>query len=129
MRITLLDAKRLKIDDLLKYIEDRLAELDTEKEELKEYYSKDKERRCLEYSIYQRELSEVVEVLERVSIHIRSAESLSTRPRREQSTVLLLIQSFGPILVAPSLKTIGGASWIPPMLEEENTLIERRICP
>ena len=38
--------KREKIDDLLKYIEERLSTLETEKEELKQYQKWDKERRC-----------------------------------------------------------------------------------
>ncbi len=51
-------AKRTKIDDLLEYIENRLHELDEEKEELREYYEKDRERRCIEYTLHQRELTE-----------------------------------------------------------------------
>ena len=53
------DAKRGKIDELLEYIENRLNELEEEKEELKEFQEKDKERRCLEYALYQRELEDV----------------------------------------------------------------------
>lgn len=48
------------------YIEERLAELEEEKEELKEFQEKDKERRCLEYALYQRELLEVGGQLEEV---------------------------------------------------------------
>jgi structural maintenance of chromosome 3 (chondroitin sulfate proteoglycan 6) len=40
---------------VLKYIEDRLRELDDEKRELNEYQVCDKERRSLEYTIYARE--------------------------------------------------------------------------
>jgi len=57
------DAKRGKINELLDYIETRLQELEEEKEELKEFQEKDKERRCLEYALYQRELEEVGEAL------------------------------------------------------------------
>ncbi|KAF8989039.1 P-loop containing nucleoside triphosphate hydrolase protein [Cyathus striatus] len=57
------DAKRTKISELLDYIESRLSELEEEKEELKEFQDKDKERRCLEYALYQRELQEVGEAL------------------------------------------------------------------
>ncbi|KAF9474585.1 structural maintenance of chromosome protein 3 [Pholiota conissans] len=57
------DAKRGKINELLEYIESRLAELEEEKEELKEFQEKDKERRCMEYALYQRELEEVGEAL------------------------------------------------------------------
>lgn len=60
------DAKRAKIGELLTYIEERLAELEEEKEELKEFQEKDKERRCLEYALYHRELLEVGNQLEEV---------------------------------------------------------------
>ena len=40
------------------------GELEEEKEELKEYQEKDKDRRCLEYALYQRELEDVTEALE-----------------------------------------------------------------
>lgn len=60
------DAKRNKINELLEYIESRLTELEEEKEELKEFQDKDRERRCLEYALYQRELEEVGEALEEI---------------------------------------------------------------
>lgn len=47
--------KREKIDELLDYIKERLAELEEEKEELRDYQEKDKERRCLQYTIDHRE--------------------------------------------------------------------------
>lgn len=52
---------------MLQYIEDRLSELEEEKEELKEFQEKDKERRCLEYALYWREVEEVSEALEEVN--------------------------------------------------------------
>lgn len=57
-------AKRTKIDELIKYIEERLEELEEEKAELKEYQEKERDRRCLEYTIYQRELDTVHAELE-----------------------------------------------------------------
>ncbi|KAF2453986.1 chromosome segregation protein sudA [Lineolata rhizophorae] len=53
------DNKRNKIDDLLSYIHERLDELEEEKEELRAYQEKDRERRCLEYTIYHREQDEI----------------------------------------------------------------------
>ena len=47
--------KREKIDELLDYIKERLSELEEEKEELRDYQDKDKERRCLQYTIDHRE--------------------------------------------------------------------------
>ena len=61
------DSKREKIAELLTYIELRLEELEEEKEELKEYQEKDRERRCLDYAVYQRELDETTRVLDGVS--------------------------------------------------------------
>lgn len=56
--------KRAKIDELLDYINERLAELEEEKDELRNYQDKDKERRCLEYTIYSREQQEIANVLD-----------------------------------------------------------------
>ncbi|KDR77404.1 hypothetical protein GALMADRAFT_266923 [Galerina marginata CBS 339.88] len=66
------DAKRGKISELLDYIESRLAELEEEKEELKDFQEKDKERRCMEYALYQRELEEVGEALVEIEEDRRS---------------------------------------------------------
>ena len=47
--------KREKIDETLQVIRGRLQELEEEKEELREFQDKDRERRCLEYTIYHTE--------------------------------------------------------------------------
>lgn len=52
------ESKREKIEEFLKTIEDRLATLEEEKEELKEYQKFDKMRRALEYTIHDRELQD-----------------------------------------------------------------------
>jgi len=52
------ESKAEKIEECLKTIEDRLATLEEEKEELKEYQKYDKMRRALEYTIHDRELQE-----------------------------------------------------------------------
>eukprot|EP00096_Caligus_rogercresseyi_P011256 TRINITY_DN4374_c0_g1_i1.p1 TRINITY_DN4374_c0_g1~~TRINITY_DN4374_c0_g1_i1.p1 ORF type:complete len:1212 (-),score=525.73 TRINITY_DN4374_c0_g1_i1:216-3815(-) len=52
------EAKREKIEEFLKTIEERLSTLETEKEELKEYQKHDKTRRALEYTIHDRDLQE-----------------------------------------------------------------------
>ncbi|KAF9964781.1 Structural maintenance of chromosomes protein 3 [Mortierella alpina] len=62
--ITETDTKRKNIEELLTYIEQRLEELNEEKEELKLYQEHDRRRRCLEYTIYSREQKEVSEALE-----------------------------------------------------------------
>jgi len=60
------ESKRDKIDELLKYIEERLQELEEEKEELRGFQEKDRERRCLEYTIYQREQDEINYALDQI---------------------------------------------------------------
>ncbi|KAF4987944.1 hypothetical protein FGRMN_10076 [Fusarium graminum] len=56
--------KREKIDELLKYIKERLSELEEEKEELRGFQDKDRERRCLEYAYYHNIQIGVQEALE-----------------------------------------------------------------
>ena len=58
------DSKRAKIDELLSTIRGRLDELEEEKEELRAYQDKDRERRCLEYTIYNREQEEINRALD-----------------------------------------------------------------
>jgi len=60
------ETKRKNIEDLLVHIEQRLEELEEEKEELKLYQEHDRRRRCLEYTIYSRELKDVNTALEEV---------------------------------------------------------------
>ncbi|KAL2863418.1 chromosome segregation protein SMC [Aspergillus lucknowensis] len=56
--------KREKIDELLEFINERLSELEEEKDELRSFQEKDKERRCLEYTIYSREQQEISSFLD-----------------------------------------------------------------
>jgi structural maintenance of chromosome 3 (chondroitin sulfate proteoglycan 6) len=60
------DNKRAKIDEVLDYIKERLAELEEEKEELRGYQEKDKERRCLEYAFYHREQVALANALDEI---------------------------------------------------------------
>ncbi|KAJ2899590.1 putative chromosome segregation protein [Zalerion maritima] len=58
------NSKREKIDETLEYIKERLTELEEEKEELRGFQEKDRERRCLEYAYYHREQVDATERLE-----------------------------------------------------------------
>ena len=60
------DLKREKIEESLTYIDVRLKELEGEKNELKEYQELDRERRALEYTIYDKELGEAQNKLSEV---------------------------------------------------------------
>ncbi|KAJ2361234.1 Structural maintenance of chromosomes protein 3, partial [Coemansia sp. RSA 2611] len=59
---------RAKITEDLALIEERLGELDAEKEELDKYRALDRERRCMEYAIYSLEQEDVVEQLDEIDI-------------------------------------------------------------
>ncbi|CAI9105898.1 OLC1v1004922C1 [Oldenlandia corymbosa var. corymbosa] len=48
--------KRKQIIEVVKYLDERLRELDEEKEELKQYQQLDKQRKSLEYTIFDKEL-------------------------------------------------------------------------
>jgi structural maintenance of chromosome 3 (chondroitin sulfate proteoglycan 6) len=61
------EQKRAKIDELLTSVRERLEELEEEKEELRAFQEKDKERRCLEYTIYNREQMEITRHLEAIA--------------------------------------------------------------
>ena len=61
-----LESKREKIKELLLYIEDRLETLQTETEELEQYQKLDKDRRCIEYTIHEKELQVTKTKLEEV---------------------------------------------------------------
>jgi structural maintenance of chromosome 3 (chondroitin sulfate proteoglycan 6) len=76
------EGKKSKIIELLEFIETRLGELEEEKEELKEFQEKDKEKRCLEYALYQRELEEVADALEEIEEE-RKKELHGANQRRE----------------------------------------------
>ena len=64
--------KLQKIDELLDFINARLAELEQEKEELRNYQERDKEKRCLEYTIFSREQAEITSALEQIEAQRKS---------------------------------------------------------
>ncbi|KAH7272657.1 Structural maintenance of chromosomes protein 3 [Fusarium solani] len=77
--------KREKIDELLKYIKERLDELEEEKEELKAYQNKDREKRCLEYAYYYSEQTKIQNSLEELD-NARQGGLDNTDIRRDEFT-------------------------------------------
>jgi structural maintenance of chromosome 3 (chondroitin sulfate proteoglycan 6) len=77
------NSKRMKTNEQLDSLEERLHNLEEEKEELKEYQEKDREKRCLEYALYERELEEVQKALEEVEDE-RRGEVHAGNSRRER---------------------------------------------
>ncbi|KAJ9162663.1 hypothetical protein P3X46_022419 [Hevea brasiliensis] len=58
--------KRKQIIQVVQYLDERLKELDEEKEELRKYQQLDRQRKSLEYTIYDKELHDARQKLEEV---------------------------------------------------------------
>jgi hypothetical protein len=56
------------LQEVLNFIEERLGELEKEKEELTEYEQLDKHRRALEFNLYDKELSKATEALGAIEV-------------------------------------------------------------
>ncbi|KAJ1869782.1 Structural maintenance of chromosomes protein 3 [Coemansia sp. RSA 990] len=78
---------RSKIAEDLALIEERLSELDAEKDELDKYRALDRERRCLEYAIYSLEQEEVMEQLDEIDIR-REQLMVAVNTRQEAASEL-----------------------------------------
>ncbi|KAI7830862.1 chromosome segregation protein sudA [Kickxella alabastrina] len=88
---------RVKITEDLALIEERLGELDAEKDELDKYRTLDRERRCLEYAIYSLEQEDVVEQLDEIDIKreqllVAVNARQEAYPRAKQALELLRIE-------------------------------------
>lgn len=69
--MALLRSTEKRADDigvLLSQIDTKITDLGKEQGELKKFHARDRERRCLEYTVYQRELSDLAEQLEAVRL-------------------------------------------------------------
>ncbi|KAL8029530.1 hypothetical protein ABFS82_14G227100 [Erythranthe guttata] len=62
--------KRKQIIQVVQYLDDRLRELDEEKEELKKYQQLDRQRKSLEYAIYDKELHDARQQLVKIEEEI-----------------------------------------------------------
>ncbi|XP_050395923.1 structural maintenance of chromosomes protein 3 [Patella vulgata] len=78
------EGKREKINDLLKYIEERLDTLEGEKEELKEYQKWDRMRRSLDYTIHDNELRDTRRKLEELQEKRDNSGATTTKLRDSQ---------------------------------------------
>lgn len=59
--------KRKQIIQVVQYLDERLKELDEEKEELRKYQQLDKQRKSLEFTIYDKELLDARQKLAEVN--------------------------------------------------------------
>lgn len=61
------DTRKEKVEEVISYVDQRLSELNEEKEELSHFQDLDKRRRCLEYAIYEKQRKEALLKLAEVS--------------------------------------------------------------
>ncbi|KAK3368087.1 RecF/RecN/SMC [Podospora didyma] len=77
------NSKREKIDELLEYISERLSELEEEKDELRDFQEKDRERRCLEYAHWHRLQETNQATLDQIEEHRQGGAGASTKDRAQ----------------------------------------------
>lgn len=87
------DAQRVEIIESIKFIEERLSDLEAEKEELKTFEKLDKERRLLEYTIFERELNEARVRLERIEAERMQQMGSATNAHAEAAKAHELIKA------------------------------------
>ncbi|KAJ4957827.1 hypothetical protein NE237_024938 [Protea cynaroides] len=71
--------KRTQIIQVVQYLDERLRELDEEKEELKKYQQLDKQRKSLEYTIYDKELNDARQKLAEIDEARNKVSEKSTK--------------------------------------------------
>ncbi|XP_034219303.1 structural maintenance of chromosomes protein 3 isoform X2 [Prunus dulcis] len=71
--------KRRQIIQVVQYLDERLKELDEEKEELRKYQQLDKQRKSLEYTIYDKELQDARQKLAEVEDARNKVSETSTK--------------------------------------------------
>nr|CAD59411.1 SMC3 protein [Oryza sativa] len=86
--------KRKQIDQVVHYLEERLRELDEEKEELKKYQQLDKQRRSLEYTILDHELNEARNELASVDDNRRKISERMSHADNEVVDVREKVKTF-----------------------------------
>ncbi|KAG8058053.1 hypothetical protein GUJ93_ZPchr0002g26826 [Zizania palustris] len=86
--------KRKQIDQVVHYLEERLRELDEEKEELKKYQQLDKQRRSLEYTILDHELNDARNELASMDDNRRKISERMSSADNEVVDVREKIKSF-----------------------------------
>jgi len=75
---------RSKINEVITYIEERLSELESEKEELTAYQKLDRSRRAIEYTLYDKELRRARSQLDDLE-HARAEDADRTAELHEQA--------------------------------------------
>ncbi len=113
------DAKREKIAEVVNYIESRLAELETEKEELKAFQKLDKDRRALEYTIHVKDLEDAKKQLDEIDNDRAEGASLGEKLHS-------LLNAVEARIAAHERDLKANEADLEPLLEERKVLDTER---
>ena len=75
-----------QINEVIETVEDRLKDLEKEKKELKVYQKLDKDRRSIEYTLYEKELSEAIEHLDQIEKSRHETHNTSAKLHADKAT-------------------------------------------
>ncbi|KAG2382505.1 hypothetical protein C9374_005085 [Naegleria lovaniensis] len=88
------EQKKQKINEAIEYVQERLDELEQEKEELKEFQKLDKDRRCIEYAIFDQELNEATKNLEEIEKARENQHKLANQLHMEKMYLQQVLKDF-----------------------------------
>lgn len=120
------EGKRTKIEDLLKYIEDRLQTLEEEKEELKEYQKWDKMRRSLEYTIYDHELKDTKKKLDELETRRESSSSVAEKLRENLQNAAEKIKKLSKELREVKSKVQSNREEKEALTQEQSSILKEK---
>eukprot|EP01080_Neovahlkampfia_damariscottae_P003454 gene3454-6103_t len=79
-------SKLEQINEVIETVEDRLKDLEKEKKELKNYQILDKDRRSIEYTLYDKELAEAIEHLDQIEKSRHETHNTSAKLHADKAT-------------------------------------------
>ncbi|RNA19802.1 structural maintenance of chromosomes 3-like [Brachionus plicatilis] len=118
--------KRQSILDVLKAIEDRLSQLEVEKEELKEFQKWDKMKRSIEYTIHNKELENVQNKLIDLQKSRSESSTKSNKIYEELSRISDESKETEKLIQDLRLKETNIKDELDQLNEEKSNLLSRR---
>ncbi|ODQ83136.1 hypothetical protein BABINDRAFT_159587 [Babjeviella inositovora NRRL Y-12698] len=96
--------RRAKIDEMLSFIEERLQDLQVEKNELKSFQALEKDKKVHEFALFDREFSELNNNIEALEINYDELLQASTQDLSELEKREVLVQKLAEDISASKLK-------------------------
>lgn len=101
--------QRDKIDEMLEFIQERLSDLDSEKDELKVFQNLEKDRKIFEFILYDRELNEIANSIEMIDSKYQTSVDDSHRYVQdlEQREVHITVLNNEKLSIKQDLKLLS----------------------